>query len=208
MAGTLASVDIEFNKAEMRALERTLAAIPNGANKALCTALNDTGKTLERRIVGGINKVVNVKKKDIRRFIHLHRATWHRLIASITLTGGKDSRVPLFQFGARQTKRGVSYKIERAGGRQMAEGAFLATMVLTSMHRGAFRRSPYWTHRYPRGGSRTGQKHGLKIMELKGPSVVSVYQRHLGPKTIADGGELLRKNVDRQIERLLKKGVA
>ena len=87
-------------------------------------------------------------------------------------------RIPLFDFGARQTKRGVSYNL---GGRKTLAGAFIATMP--TGHEGVFMR---------KGANR------LPIQERFGPSLGHVFAKYR-PLGVARVQEVFASNFDHEM---------
>jgi len=114
------------------------------------------------------------------------KATEHNLTAIVTLK--KTKRLGLRHFGARQDKRGVSYKIGKKGGRSRVDGAFQGPKpgVMRMKWRGnAFKRV---------GTSR------LPIVQLKGVSAYGAYAKNelAGPQVTAIESELT-KQMERRI---------
>ena len=68
----------------------------------------------------------------------------------------------IFYNGVRQTKKGVTVKMRKDKGRKLFRGAFISTMP--SGHKGSFRR---------KGKAR------LPVLELRGPSVQSIFVEKL-----------------------------
>ncbi len=130
-------VAVEVDQAQLAAIEAELAQIANGVPNVLTRALNKVGTAARTQIVRGISREVNLTAGELRnRNVSLYKANYGRLAASIIVSG---RRIPLKRWGARQTRRGVSYAIRR-GSRQTMPQAFLATMK--SGHVGAFVRKP------------------------------------------------------------------
>lgn len=160
------AVDIRVNKRQLAALQRMLAHIPNALPRVLTRSLNKVGRYGRTKIVRTVSRKINVKQGELRRRnVTISKATFRRLVAKLKITG---SRLPLSLFRAKQSRRGVSYSVGRGFRRKTIRGAFIRKM--RSGHRGVFRRKDEWTHRYPRGRG-SGRKHGLPIVELRGPSV-------------------------------------
>lgn len=105
----------------------------------------------------------NLKIGEIKRGIKLIRATKSSLKASVVATGRP---VPLIQYSARQTAKGVSVSVLR--GRKVIAGAFIATMP--SGHKGVFvREDNARAKKVGQGGK--AKWHALPIRELFGPSI-------------------------------------
>ncbi|HET6442536.1 MAG TPA: phage tail protein [Phycisphaerae bacterium] len=185
---TLPNLEIRVDERKLKGIERMLVGIPRGLPKVITRALNKTGAHARTETVRAITRKVAMRQTDVRKDVTLRRASWRYWVATIRIKG---RRVPLIRFGARQVKRGTTYKIERGGGRATAPHAFIATMP--SGHVGVFKR---------KAGPR------LPIGELKGPSVVSVFEKApgLAARMMADAGRRLETEMDRQVGVLLAKG--
>ncbi len=150
-------IDIALSKRDLRRAEALLDGVKNGVPRVIVRSVNKVGVSARRRVVDGIRQTVAIKAKDLRhRYVTLRKANYRRMYATIHISGG---RIPLIRWGARQLKRGVSYRINRSGGRKKISGAFIATM--DSGHQGVYKR---------RGKAR------LPIDELHGPSIPQVFQ--------------------------------
>jgi hypothetical protein len=103
---------------------------------AIARALNRTATSVRAGTGREIRKVYNIKQGSVRAQIKITRATRNELEARVTASGRP---IPLIEFGARQTKRGVTVKVKRRGGRKLIPGAFVATVG--AGHRGVFIRA-------------------------------------------------------------------
>lgn len=128
----------EITKSTVQALNRTIAKVKKEKAPELQEKYGGTGITS-----AGLRKLLKVKKA---RFIDLSAA-----IIADTRRGG----TPLINFGARKAARGVRHKAY--GRRQIAKGAFIATMP--GGHKGVYRRT---------------SKGRLPIKELYGPALSKV----------------------------------
>lgn len=190
----------------VRRAQAMLDGIPNGYRKAAGGALNDVAKTVRSRITKRIAKTIALKQKDIRNNIRLSKRGDHiTLDRRVRVVGG---RKPLIKFGAKQKRRGVSYRIEKGGKRTTLPGVFLAEMPVggktgqaldfirtgQSGHVGVFKR---------RGKSR------LPISELDGPSIPAVYQHHgeIEPEVLGDIPAKISERIIARSELLLKRSL-
>ena len=76
---------------------------------------------------------VAIKQAEIRKGIRIVKASTRRLRADVFITG---KRIPLIKFGAKQNKKGVSYRIGKGSKRTSVPGAFITQMK--TGHKGAF----------------------------------------------------------------------
>lgn len=145
-------------RAEVRALNRTIESVKVQASRALA---DDTGLT----------------RRAVDRSLSVSRASFSAPEATLTVTG---QRIPLIEFGARQTRRGVTYRMP-ARGRSLIPSAFIGRM--RSGHVGVFRRESAQGPLRPRRkrGGRRAPAAGvlmvgrLPIQERFGPSLPRVF---------------------------------
>ncbi len=177
-------------------IARMKAAIENTGRKLrkeLAVAVNATAAKSKSIIAKQIGKELAVAQKDIKTTIRQSRRAGE-LDISATVEVKKEKRLGLNKFGARQTKKGVSYKVSKSRGRSFIEGAFQGPkpgLMKASWRGNVFKRA---------GKSR------LPIVKLKGPSTwgVFVVGKKIGPST-AETEQELKKQVDRRIRFLLLK---
>jgi hypothetical protein len=146
------------------ALEVDFKEKPQEVSRALVRALNrgiNAGRTF---MVQNIAKDTGLKSGDVREAMRMKEATLSNPTATL---GTSLKRIPLIKFGAKQTRRGVSYNL---GGRKVIPGSFLATMG--SGHQGVFTRKPGPGRRGPRP-----MRSQLPIVELFGPSLGHVFAK-------------------------------
>ena len=89
-----------------------------------------------------VTNIYALKKKDVRAATKISKATTRQIIpfARISYKSGSFS---LMKFGARQTKKGVTYKVLKKGGRTTLQSGFIQTMPNTGkdgMAEGVFTR--------------------------------------------------------------------
>jgi len=186
MIVTIDNVQIARMKA---AIEKTGKQL----RKELAVAVNATAAKSKSIIAKQIGKELAVAQKDIKTTIRQSRRAGE-LDISATVEVKKEKRLGLNKFGARQTKKGVSYKVSKSRGRSFIEGAFQGPkpgLMKASWRGNVFKRA---------GKSR------LPIVKLKGPSTwgVFVVGKKIGPST-AETEQELKKQVDRRIRYLLLK---
>jgi len=96
----------------------------NEINIATQRALNHTFKKAVTAGNRAVTRKWNIKLKELKSYIHLKKATRNRLEAEIKV---KSRSISLAHFGARQIKKGVSYKLRKDMGRKTLRHAFIAT---------------------------------------------------------------------------------
>lgn len=157
-------VQVQLDERRLKRIERSLRDVPFGMEKAISRAINKVAVAARTLILRMITGQIAVTQRDLRRrSIRLRKASFGKLFAVVSVRGG---RIPLSRFGARQTRRGVTYRIRKTGGRSRIDGAFLATMP--GGHTGVFLRRA--DESQPGGRVRR-----LPIDEKFGPSVPEVF---------------------------------
>lgn len=180
-----ALVEIKFDEAKLRRIQLMLRDIPRAMPRVMSRAINKTAKSAKTSIARQIATEINMKISVIKKNITLRRASYRIWRAVLEIWTG---RIPLINFAAKQTAKGVSYKIDKKGGRETIKSAFIATMA--SGHKGVFKR---------KGAAR------LPIVELRGPSVGEVYRSSAGLAQTAErrAYKELERNIDDQVKLVL-----
>lgn len=194
-------ITIDFDRTQIDAVVQRLHGIKVGVPKVLAAAVNDTAKQEKTQISAAIREKVNIKKKDIDPSITFTRATPDNPGSVLTLA--KSKRLPLKYFGARQNARGVTYQIDKNGGRVLREHAF----IVKSLGGHVFLRKG---DPRPAKKGRYAGKMRQAIIKLFGPSPWGVFiKAGLEKITVTNCRDLLRKSLDRRVKfELLKKSGA
>ncbi len=151
-------ISVKVPDKQIKEIRGMLHGLPKALPKVIVRAINKVANKSKTFIIRRITKAVAIKQADLRRRnVRMTRATWSRWLARIVVSGG---RIPLTKFGARQTKRGVTYRIQRGGKRGRIERGFIARMP--SGHEGVF--------------VRQRSRGRLPIGEARGPSVPAVME--------------------------------
>lgn len=146
---------------------RKLGATRIGTTEAITRALNKTAITARADAARNIRDAgYGIKVSSVKGAISIRRATNQDLKAIVTATG---SPIPLINYGARQTSKGVSVNVKN--GRKVIAHAFIATMA--SGHQGVFARQGK-THKKVMRRGRTYWS-GLPVKELFGPSIPTAF---------------------------------
>lgn len=142
--------DLERTKREVveKAVPRALNKVADQVKTAASREMRDAGYKL--------------KVSDIKKTMRIDRASPGKLTARVVASGRP---IPLIQYGARQTGKGVS--VDVLHGRKVITGAFIATMP--SGHKGVYIRVGAKHKKVMKGGRAVWS--GLPIKELFGPSV-------------------------------------
>lgn len=171
-------------------LERLAKAVDASGRKLpqqVAIAVNATAKKTRSEISKDIRKELNAKKKAVdKALVTGPRATRQRTGTTVTVAKGR--RIPIKEFGARQTKAGVSYKISKNKGRSLARGAFMGPKPGAVAAR-------LGGHAFKRMGPQR-----LPIKKLYGPSPWGVFRgQRLTRPTMSKVSRELRKQLERRI---------
>ncbi len=181
-------VTIEFNKSQVEALKDAVGRAKKSMPKELAQAINATAKKTRLEMGRNIRKTVAIPKDEVEKPLKI-TATASALSLQAVVSLKETPRLGLRHFGARQDKRGVSYKISKASGRQRVNGAFQGPKP-------GVQRIKWKGNAFKRVGP--GR---LPIVQLKGVSAYGAYKKNdmQGPqvKTIQ---EELAKQMDRRIK--------
>lgn len=184
-------IAIEIDKGQLESLRQAAEQAKKKLPKELAAAINAVSKKTKLQMGRDIRATVALKKDESEKPLSIRAsATAQNLQAIVSLK--KTKRLGLRHFGARQDKRGVTFKIGKQGGRQRVNGAFQGPKpgVMKASWRGnVFRRV---------GKERT------PIVQLKGVSAFGAYVKNnlQGPQVKAINAELTK-----QIERRIKLNV-
>ena len=111
----MADVEIKFDKRKLENIQRQLRDIPRAMPKVMSRAINRTATSARAEIARKIAGEINVKQSTVKKSIRTTKATYSFWQSVLRIS---SRRIPLMQFKARQTKTGVSYRIEKAAGRK------------------------------------------------------------------------------------------
>jgi len=122
---TLGVVDIMVDPRQIANARSLLAAVPRGVRIAQMRAVNKVGAGARKRIVTKLWREMAVSQRSIRKHnVWLERGTYSDPWAVLSIVG---RRIPLKEFQARKTRKGVTYRIRRTGKRKLVKHAFLQT---------------------------------------------------------------------------------
>ena len=180
-------LEIRFDDQKLKQLEKELRGIPKALPKVMSRALNRTAMSARTEISRNLSRRIGLKIKDVRDRLTLIRASYSNWRSAVTVS---RKRFGLISFGARQTRKGVTYK--KGGGRVLIRHAFIATMK--SGHTGVFKRK---------------LSSRLPIAELRGPSLGQVYMGAADEAASIHRRSLdkLNKNIHDQVQLILKKRI-
>ena len=164
---------------DQAAFQRAAEKSKKSANKLkqnLAGALYDTAKHIRTDMSSRIREHVAIKKQDVDKFIEIDRPNPGKLVAGVILR--KSERIPLKHFGARQTKKGVTYKIAKSA--QAASLMRNPKRTLGPSSSGREKITDAFGPNIPRLGGNVFRRLGksrLPIIKLFGPSAWGVFVR-------------------------------
>jgi hypothetical protein len=134
---TMSTVVIDIKDA-VRGIRSQFAHLKSQSevNSTIARAINHTAAKAKTAASRQIRDRYKIRAKDLKPAIKVHKANRTNLEAAVMAVGRP---LPIYAFGARQTKRGVSVNV--MGKRQVIRSAFVATMK--SGHTGVFARGGY-----------------------------------------------------------------
>lgn len=180
-------ISLEINQTQLTALVEAAHNAKKSFRKELAGAINQVAKKTKLEMGRDIRGVIAISKVESEKPLSIRAtATNDNLQAIVSLK--KTPRLGLRHFGAKQDKRGATYKIRKKGGRQRVNVAFMGPKpgaVKTSWKGNVFKR--------------TG-KARLPIVQLKGVSAYGAYKKNdlEGPQAKAVEEELA-KQINRRI---------
>lgn len=117
----MTQVDIQIDDAFLRSLHSDVQLAPGDIKRIRRRASWETAKQGKTDTSRRVREKVNLKKKDLDPHIVANRSG-----DGAILKVAESRRLPLRDFGARQTRKGVTHKISKEGKRRLVPGAFIA----------------------------------------------------------------------------------
>lgn len=186
-------LDIKINILQVMALKRYFADAPKLARKAEAKAVRETLKFAKKEIVRLIAKpqgVLNIGKATANRYIKITRRPKQRTPWGKIDIRGEAIRLGLF--GARRTKKGVTYAEFRGQSRKLIKGAFIIKKSFgkgKGTFKGVFRRVRTFAEY-----KQTGR---TQFKQYFGPAITDIWK--FSPKT----AKLINRNVRKELRRQL-----
>lgn len=206
---------VEIDKSDLLAAQALLAGVKNGYPKAMSRALNAGLSTSAVESRRKVQEIVTAKTKYVNRAFVQNKATYGKLTASLVAAG---TPLPMIAYDVRQTARGVSVKIEKAGTRSLLKHAFISIMKNVTKigdiveHTGVFFREERFrkyanTGQWPEGKARKFKPpdpYRLKVKQLWGPSLPAIFERgEILDHVQAVGAAKAADELGRQVDLLL-----
>ena len=172
-------IAIQIDVRQLTRLRKAVGSVNKNMGREIAAAINATAKKTRLNIGRDVRETINVKKADSEAPLKIQaKATAQSPQTTVSIQ--RTRRPSLRKFGGRQDKKGVSYKIDKKGGRKRVNGAF----VWQAIDRVFIRRG----------------EERLPIIELKGVSVYGAYAKNdFTPREIKRINAELSKQVERRI---------
>lgn len=184
-----------------------LKNVADNLKKELGVVSWKTARAGKRFIAKDVSSQIKVKQADVKALIREKRGDTE---ASVSLK--KTSRMPLKRFSPRQTKKGVTYRIEKQGKRQLLRGGFMGPkpgVIAAKLHGHVWIRKGYMEPGTS-GPRIRGRKQREPIYIPRGPSPYGVVLK--GERKVPIANEIrqeLKKQLATRIRylRLKQSGV-
>jgi len=181
-------IGIEINAKQLKKLREATGRAGKKFPRELAAAVNSVSKKTRISIGRRIRTTINLKKAQAEKPIKIKRtATAETPVGVVSID--KETRMGLQHFAARQNGRGVSYKIDKRGGRKLVASAFMGPRpgdLAPKLHGGVFKRV---------GKSRQ------PIVKLYGVSPYGAYAKNEMSKAEV---EFINKSLMTEMERRIK----
>lgn len=117
-------VSVTISRSQINAVKSALGGLGKGVQREIATAVNATAKKTVSQMAKTITSEIKVTQKKVKESLKAkNKANKHNPKSTVTLS--KTDRISLKEFGARHTKAGVTYLVNRKSGRQTIAGAFM-----------------------------------------------------------------------------------
>lgn len=167
----MSGFEIKVNPDDLANVERMLDGVKNAAPVVLVRALNLTLTGVRTDASTEIRAIITAKKSAVDETFRITKATQTQLSA---LFESEGAPLPLIDFSARQTTKGVSVQVKRTSPRTVVERAFIQTMK--SGHKGVFWRTWHGDRKpkRPIAYARMPKTYRLPMTERFGPRVPDI----------------------------------
>lgn len=202
---------VEFNKADIVAVEHMLSEIKNGAKKALVTSINATLVTTNTQAAKAVGAYLALTAKRIKKNFRLQKANFSSVKGSFTSTGGP---IGLYQYAARQLKTGVSFKVKRVGSRSTLRHAYIAKGRSAASGENPGNLHVFWREydgvrsisKKKINYAALPKKYRLPVERLTGPRIEDALSKPtiLGPLQTA-ASDLLQTNLSKKVDDILRR---
>ena len=174
---------------DMSEFEEALAKLnPQAFRKAINRSINTVGKKVKTQIARDINKSYNIKISDIKRYMKTRPSKLSNLQWFTSMDGKRRN---IIHFGAKQNKRGVSVRINKASGRK--------TIGATGSRGGAFIHNGTVFQRV-KGTRMKSNSKKQKIKALSTLSVPQMFKERMSTQAETQAMKHFPKSFKRELE--------
>lgn len=199
-------IRLEIKEETLRRVEKILAGVPKGAQRAMAGAINRGLAKARTEAKKGARKVFTVKAGAFSEgvYVQVKKASAGDLAGYISFNGNK---LPLYKFQVTPRSPGTGRKVRAAlkkGGGGTFQHAFVAAMPMG--HTGVFERTGEQGIEKRKSKTRDGKgnKHSEKIKERMGLAVPQmVGNEEVVRKLEKEAQEMVDKRVEHEISRIL-----
>lgn len=115
---------VEVDQKALSDIRYALREFPHAIDRVIVQAINKSLPGTQKDAVQYVRAKVNLTAKRIRKDSKIYKASKQRQTGRVEFRGGK---IGLYNFGARQSRLGVSFRIWRGGPLQRLRHAFIGT---------------------------------------------------------------------------------
>lgn len=196
-------IEIRFDDAKLKQLEKELKGIPRALPKVMSRSLNRTAMTVRTRLSRLGAKKLGWRVKDVRSYIDIRRASYKNWRSTL---GFPTRSIDAISLKAREQKKGVSYKDPLTGRRERLPGAFIYDMPVRGKQ--VWLRSIYYLGRRKYVSWRGRRMEAL--YKVRAPSLLKLLMVHAKEQTdeiIEQSSAILAKSVHDQVQLILKRRI-
>jgi hypothetical protein len=200
---------VDIDQSSVAAVKAMLGDLKASYPKVISTAINKTLTTVKTQATARIGNELNLKAARIKEDISLQKANYGKLSGAFISTG---KPVGLIQFTARQTAKGVSFKVKRTGARTTLKHAYIGKGKGGGLHVFWRKNRMPGTGKFPVGKKskapwqKMPKKFSKPVERLTGPRIEDILAQSkvLEPITI-QAGTLYLSNVDNKVDEVLRR---
>ncbi len=221
------NLSVKVDEATLDKVKSAMAGIKNGYVNVLVTSINKTMTTVKTQATARIGNDLNLKASRIKEDFTIIKADYSNPSGAIVATG---EPVGLINFGASQTKKGVTVKVKRSGSRSLLKHAFIAKGRGASKAKDGTTKEHVWWREgqdqqdppklhmqgkiskaaWPRFGiqyhPKFSEEYRFPLSRRTGPRIEDILSKNyvLDPVTI-QANHLFLSNVDKKIDEVLRR---
>ncbi len=194
-----AVIQIKLNPTDVANVKKMLWAVEEKVPVVLSRSINKTLDGVKTDASTEIRAVITAKKSMVDKTFKTMKSTPKFLSARFESRGRP---LPLIEYSARQTAKGVSVQVKRQEARKVIAGTFIATMK--SGHKGVFWREWHAAERKPKDKrmaySKLPKRYRLPIEQRFGPRVPDILENMpVMNAVLSKADDRLHKNIEHEL---------